>query len=348
VRGVHILGVGVTSFSGARCTERQLVREAVSSSLIDARLRARDVGAVVVAGRAGIAAVLEALAAPKGGGPPVCVSGSAALHVAWQDVANGAHDVVLCVGHDGAGRVPPVAVEALAAEARAYMASSDATEGHFARVAAKNRAQGAHNPRALLSAPVDHAAVLASEVLAWPLRRLMVAEPSQGAAAVIVGASEVRRRMGATGPRVRASVLVREAADGVLVAGARAARLAYHVAGIGPEDLDCAEIDDCSAAREIAAYEALQLVPEGRGPELVESGFTGRAGVLPVNTSGGALAQGDAGDASGIAQVCELVWQLRGEGEHRQVAGARMGLALAGGLEPGAGALASLTILGRG
>jgi acetyl-CoA acetyltransferase len=348
VRGVHILGVGVTSFSGARCSERQLVREAVSSSLIDARLRARDVGSVVVAGRAGVAPVLEALGVPKGGGPPVCVSGPAGLHVAWQDVANGAHDVVLCVGHDGAGRVPPVTVEALAAEARDYMASSGATEGHFARVAAKNRAQGAHNPRALLSAPADRHAVLASEMLAWPLRRLMVAEPSQGAAAVVVGASEVRRRMGATGPRLLASVVVREATAGVLAASARAARLAYQVAGIGPEDLDCAEIDDRSAAHEVAAYEALQLVPEGRGPELVDSGFTAPAGVLPVNTSGGALAQGDAGEASGIAQVCELAWQLRGEGEHRQVAGARVALALAGGLEHGAGALASLTILGSG
>jgi acetyl-CoA acetyltransferase len=141
---------------------------------------------------------------------------------------------------------------------------------------------------------------------------------------------------------------VREPAEGVLAASARAARLGYQIAGIGPEDLDCAEIDDRSAAREVAAYEALQLAPEGRGPELVESGFTARAGVLPVNTSGGALAQGDADGASGIAQVCELAWQLRGEGEHRQVAGARTGLALVGGLERDGCSLASLTILGSG
>jgi acetyl-CoA acetyltransferase len=228
------------------------------------------------------------------------------------------------------------------------MEASGATEEHFARVAAKNRAQGALNPRALLSAAVDLRAVLASEMLSWPLRRLMVSEPSEGAAAVVFGAGEIRRRMGANGPRVLASVLVREGADGALAASARAARLAYQVAGIGPEDLDCAEIDDRSAAREVATYEALQLAPEGQGPELVDSGFTARGGVLPVNMSGGMLAQGDAAGASGIAQLCELAWQLRGEAERRQVAGARAGLALAGGLERGGGSLASLTILGSG
>jgi len=348
VRGVHILGVGSTSFSGAGRTERALVRAAVSSALVDAGLKAADVDAVVLGAPTCVGPVLDVLEASKRAGPPVCVSGAAALHVGWQDVANGGHDVVLCVAHGGGGDEHGIAPEALAAEARQYMASSGATEQHFARVAAKNRAQGAHNPRALLTATVGQEAVLASEVVVWPLRRLMLAERSDGAAAVVFGSGETRRRSGAVGPRVLASVLVRGAADGMLAASARAARLAYQVAGLGPEDLDCAELDDRSAAREIAAYEALQLAPEGRGPDLVESGFTARGGVLPVNTSGGALAQGDADGAFGVAQVCELAWQLRGEAERRQVAGAHAGLALTGGRESDGRALASLTILGTG
>jgi acetyl-CoA acetyltransferase len=348
VRGVHILGVGATSFSGAERTERTLVRAAVSSALVDAGVGASDVDAVVLAAPGGVAPVLDVLEASRRAGPPVCVSGAAALHVAWQDVANGGHDVVLCVAHGSGGDAAGAAVETLAAEARHYMAASGATEQHFARVAAKNRAHGVHNPRALLTAAVGQDAVLASEVVVWPLRRLMLAQRSEGAAAVVFGSAETRRRTGAVGPRVLASVLVRDAADGMLAASARAARLAYQVAGLGPEDLDCAELDDRSAAREIAAYEALQLAPEGRGPELVESGFTTRGGVLPVNTSGGALSQGDADGAFGVAQVCELAWQLRGEAERRQVAGAHAGLALAGEHEADGRALASLTILGNG
>jgi acetyl-CoA acetyltransferase len=228
------------------------------------------------------------------------------------------------------------------------MDASGATEEHFARVVVKNRAHGAQNPRAPRSVPVDARAVHASELLEWPLRRLMLAEPSEGAAAVVLSTGQVGRRAGASGPRVLASVLVRESPDRALAASARAAHLSYHVAGVGPEDLDCAEVDDRSAAREIASYEALQLAPEGHGPELVDSGFTARGGVLPVNTSGGTLAQGDAAGASGIAQVCELAWQLRGDAGRRQVAGARTGLALAGGLERGGRSVASLTILGSG
>jgi acetyl-CoA acetyltransferase len=156
----------------------------------------------------------------------------------------------------------------------------------------------------------------------------MVAPAATGAAAVVLASREGLRRTASREVRVRASVLV-TAADGE-AAATRAARLAYQDAGLGPEDLDCAELDDRTAAGELAAYEALQFVPDGQGPELVESGFTALGGVLPVNTSGGLLSQGDATGASGLAQVCELAWQLRGKAGSRQVAGASAGLALSG------------------
>ena len=342
MRDVRLLGVGLTSFSREGRTG-QLANEAIDAALADAGLSSRDVGAVAVATDDANGDATDLLRDGRARGlRPVCASGGAALHVGWWAVASGAHDVALCVGYQGARpageRAAPL--QQLAAEAERYMAASGATEEHFARVAAKNRAHGAANPRALLRVPVDAAAVLASDLLVWPLHRLMVAQPSEGAAAVVLA--------GARAPRVRASMLVREGDDDVVAGAARAARRAYEAAGLGPDDVDCAEIDAPTAPRELAAYEALQFAPDGQGPELVDSGFTALGGVLPVNTSGGALAQGDATAAAGLAQLCELAWQLRGEAGRRQVAGARVGLALAGPLAEHPARVVSLTILSTG
>src|SRR5690606_21021146 len=125
-------------------------------------------------------------------------------------------------------------------------------------------------------------AVMESEMLAWPLRRLMVAAAADGAAAVIFASGAVRRRLGGHAARVRASVMLGD--SDAAATTVRAAMLAYQNAGVGPEDVDCAEVDDDTAAGELAAYEALQFAPQGQGPELVESGFTALGGVLPVNT----------------------------------------------------------------
>ena len=352
VRWVQVLGVGATSFAGAGRTADQLMREAVSGALADACLSSRDVEALAVAtgGDAQEAASLAVLGERvRRTFPAVSVSGAAAVHVGWQAVASGARDVVLCVGYERAR--PTVArteaVDALAAAAKRYMTASGATERHFASVTAKNRSQGADNPRALLTTPVDVAAVLESDLLAWPLRRLMVAPPSEGAAAIVLGAGDGHRAKAGV-PTLRASVVVRDGEVSVPEAVARAARLAYAAAGVGPDDVDCAEIDDCSAPGELVAYEALEFAPEGQGPELVESGFTALGGVLPVNTSGGALAQGDAVGAAGIAQLCELAWQLRGEAGRRQVSDARVALALASSVDEDGQPLVGLTILSRG
>lgn len=315
------------------------MREAATAALADAGLSARDVGAVAFASRAPRDRLVSALDRQV-----TLISGPTALHLGWQEVASGARDTVLCVGHDNLrGREPP-ALELFAARAKAYMDASGATERDFARVAAKNRVHGAANRRALLRHAVGAEEILGSELLAWPLRRLTVAPPAEAAAAVVLAGGDVRRRMGADGPQVCASVVVHQADGDARAATARAARLGYQMAGFGPEDVDCAEIDDCTAAAELGAYEPLLFVPDGRGPELIDSGFTSLGGVLPVNTSGGSIALGDAGSASGLAQLCELAWQLRGEAGNRQVAGAHAGLALQGGTS-GGDRFFSLTIL---
>jgi acetyl-CoA acetyltransferase len=323
VRSVYLLGVGAAAFAEPGRTTEDLERAAVAAALSDAGLRAPDV--------------------PDG----ATTGGREALQRGWDAVAHDAHDVVLCVGVERTGGLDgrDARLEAHARVAERYMTASGATPEHLARIAAQDRRQGSDNPRSLDPNSVDIAAVLASEIVAGPLRRLMVAPPAGGAAAVVLASGAACRRLGVRAPRVRASVLVHGDVEGTAIH--QAARRAYRMAGSGPDDIDCAEIADLSAAGEIAAYEALQFAPEGQGPELVDSGFTALGGVLPVNTSGGPLALGEAAGAAGIAQLCELAWQLRGDAGRRQVAGARMGLALC---RPPAGdngepPLVSLTVL---
>jgi acetyl-CoA acetyltransferase len=373
VSGVHLLGVGATSFSRRRRDPRPLAREAVGAALADAGLTPRAVDGIAIAGaEAGFeAGCFDVLDAPPGRFLCRCGLGASALHAAWKAVSSGASDVVVCIGHDpafcnpvgdkrqgGSGAGGPAggapSLQSLAVAARLYMRASGATEEHLARVVAKNRAHGAANPHALLRESVGVEEVLASDLLDWPLRRLMVATPAQGATAVVLGGREVGRRSGPRPPRLRTSILVDDGPAGggdsslgevpPAESAASAARLGYFAADLGPEDVDLAEIEDPTPVEELTAYEALELAPAGCGPELVESGFTALGGVVPVNPSGGALAQGRVSGNGAIRQLFELSLQLRDRAGSRQVPGARVALALGGGWLA-RGNLASLTIL---
>jgi acetyl-CoA acetyltransferase len=223
--------------------------------------------------------------------------------------------------------------------ARAYLAASGAGVDHLARTAVKNHRHGAHNPAAPRAAEVPLQAVLGSDPVAWPLTRMMVAPSTAGAAAVVLAS----RRASRAAPRVRASVLASD--DEGRADDERAGQLAYWAAGVGPEDLDCAEVHDDTAASELAAYETLQLAAPGHGPELIESGFTALGGVLPVNTSGGLLSLGELDGVSAIAQVCELHAQLTGAAGARQVPGARIAIAHSRGPAHDGGGLAAVTVI---
>ena len=142
---------------------------------------------------------------------------------------------------------------------------------------------------------------------------------------------------------MRASVLLDEDSSGGSSAS-RAARLGYFSAGLGPEEIDLAEIEDPTPVDELAAYEALEFAPDGSGPELVDSGFTALGGVVPVNPSGGSLSQGHVRGAGGILQLVELSLQLRDRAGQRQVPGARVGLGLAGSATA-PGKVTAMTIL---
>jgi acetyl-CoA acyltransferase len=300
-----------------------------------------------------------------------CASASSALHLGWQAVAAGMNDVVLClgaeklshedktVGMEAIGTAIDIEMRAELAEevraddgdddgsrrsffmdlyadmARRYMRASGATVEHFAQVAVKNQHNGARNPRAQYGGEITVEDVLASRRVVDPLTLLMCSPISDGAAAVVLMSAQRARRLGVSGPRIRASVVrsgVRHDKDDPTAgSAARAARAAYEQAALGPRDLDVAEVHDASAPAELIVYEQIGLAAPGRGPELIESGRTRLDGALPVNTSGGLLSKGHPIGATGIAQVCEATWQLRGEAGARQVPGARVALTQNGG-----------------
>lgn len=311
-----------------------------------------------------------------------CASGSSAFHLAWQAVASGACDIVLAVGaekmsHPDRQRTFDALASAIdiaaaadgtedtfprieagrsafmdlyAQEARAYMASSGAEPADFARVAVKNQHNGALNPRAQYGAELTVDEVLASREIVYPLTLLMCSPVSDGAAAAVLVSDEVGRRLGPAGrPPVRvAASVVRSGLGKRGSSAAVAAAKAYELAGIGPEDVSCAELHDASAPAELELMEALGLAAPGDAVRLVREGATAIGGRIPVNPSGGLLAKGHPVGATGIAQLCEATWQLRGEAGGRQVAGARVALTQnAGGWLFGDNAVAAVTLLSR-
>ncbi len=240
-----------------------------------------------------------------------------------------------------------------AAAARHHMQQYGTRIEHFAAIAAKNSLHGSLNPRAQYQQARTVEEVLASPVVAEPLTRLMCSPIGDGAAAALVVSPEFLERRGHEAPRpvrIAASVLGsgRDRSAGEPGPVTELARRAYEIAGIGPEDVDVAEVHDATAPAELMLYEELGFCPTGEGKRLVESGETRLGGARPVNTSGGLIAKGHPVGATGIAQIVELVDQLRGRAGRRQVEGARVGLAEnTGGVvrtEPAAIAIHVLTV----
>jgi len=236
--------------------------------------------------------------------------------------------------------------------ARRRMAVHGDTLEDFAQVKVKNAALGALNPNARYRKRVTADEVAASAVVADPLRLLDICATSDGGAALVLTGMEFARRHGVAEPvQIRAvstvtprypttaldlpdiatdSAVAVEPTDGTFRASI--ARAAYEEAGIGPEDLSLAEVYDLSTALELQWYEDLGLCGEGEAAKLLREGATAPGGRIPVNTSGGLASFGEAVPAQAIAQVCELVWQLRGDAGDRQVARARVGITANQGL----------------
>ena len=233
----------------------------------------------------------------------------------------------------GGGGGKSMFMDIYAAIIRGHMAQYGTTQETIAKVAVKNHHHGALNPRAQYQEEVTVEEVLASREVAYPLTLLMCSPIGDGAAAALIVSPEYARRKGLEGPKVAASVVVSgnlpDSTDEL--AEPRAAKLAYEMANLGPDDIDVAEVHDATAAAEILAYEDLGFCARGEGGRLVEDGVTTLGGALPVNTSGGLVSKGHPVGATGIAQLCEITWQLRGDAGARQVEGARIGLTQNGG-----------------
>ncbi|MFF7458624.1 thiolase family protein [Kitasatospora sp. NPDC008115] len=243
-----------------------------------------------------------------------------------------------------------VFMEIYASLARAHMQRFATTEAHLAAVAAKNHAHSVHNPRAHFRRPFTAEEVLAARRVAWPLTVPMCSPVSDGAAAAVVTRADFPHEESAVA--VLGSALLsgtdRAAHDAEQHIGRRAALAAYERAGLGPRDVDVAEVHDATAFGEIQQAENLGFCPIGDGGPWSASGASTLGGALPVNPSGGLESRGHPVSATGLAQIFELVTQLRGRAGARQVPGARIAVAEnGGGLYGIEEAVAAVTILGR-
>jgi acetyl-CoA acetyltransferase len=236
--------------------------------------------------------------------------------------------------------------------ARRRMELFGATCEDFARVKVKNSRHGYTNKNARYKKTYTVEEVLESPVVSDPLRLLMICATSDGGAALVLSSLEFARRHGARDPvRVAAVSTVTPAypnttldmpnfstdsAAGVALPDTpfkdSIAKRAYEQAGLGPEDVDVAEVYDLSSALELDWYENVGLCAPGEAEKLLRDGDTALGGRIPVNPSGGLSCFGEAVPAQALAQVCELAWQLRGQAGARQVEGARVGITANQGL----------------
>ncbi|KDQ70072.1 MULTISPECIES: thiolase family protein [Streptomyces] len=256
------------------------------------------------------------------------------------------------VDDTGAGR-RSVFMDIYAAMARAHMNTFGTTQRQIAAVAEKNHRHAMHNDKAHHRTPLTVEEILAARPLAFPLTVPMCAPITDGAAAVVVCGQRGLRRLAGAERHVRVlACVVGTGVERPLEASDRhitrlLADRAYEEAGVGPEDMDVAELHDATAFAEIQLTELLGLCEPGAGGEAAERGVTTLGGRLPVNPSGGLESKGHPLGATGLAQVYELVQQLRGEGGVRQVDRARIGIAEnGGGFYSGEEAVSAITVVG--
>lgn len=216
--------------------------------------------------------------------------------------------------------------------ARMHMDRYGTTRRQLGVIAAKAHNNSVHNPNAQFTFPMTVEEVLADREVSWPLTRAMCAPVGDGAAAAVLCSERFLSRHGkGRAVRIRASVLRSGTRDGESDICARASAAAYEMAGLGPGDIDVVEVHDATAFGELYQTEQMGFCPLGEGGPFAESGATAIGGRIPVNPSGGLIARGHPVGGSGIAQVHELVVQLRGEAGPRQVQGVCIALAENGG-----------------
>jgi acetyl-CoA C-acetyltransferase len=255
-----------------------------------------------------------------------------------------ATDVVACMAQPEAEYIYGVSLPAMAGMfARLYMKKYGVTSEHLARVAIKNHANGLLNPYAHIQMKITLEGILthpdsivSNPVVADPLRLYDCCPVSDGAAAVLLTTPETARKLGNKAPITVAGIgqatdthALHEREDPTdLKAVTRAAQKAFAMAGCQPQDVDVAELHDAFTILEIAESEHAGFFAKGEGAKALQAGETSLGGKLPINPSGGLKSRGHPVGATGVAQAVELVWQLRGEADERQVKNAQTGFTL--------------------
>jgi acetyl-CoA C-acetyltransferase len=377
MRSVSVIGVGMTPFGKHEASIKSLAVSACREALVDAgqpKVDALYVGNFMGGQLAGQEILGSMLANELGLGPipaakmeGACASGGIAFRQAYHMVAAGIYDTVLVVGVEKMTHAPTSQVtHAINAAmdndsnegisgltfpgffgvvANRYMHENGAEKKHLAMVALKNRMYAMNNPKAQFRKETSLEEIMQARIVTDPLGLFDCSPITDGAAAVVITAGEhgvkVLASAQASGPP-----LMQEIPDLLSIAAIReAGRQAYEQAGIGPDDIDVAEIHDCFSMTEILAIESLGFFEKGTGWKAVEQGLTKHGGKVPVNTSGGLLSRGHPIGATGVSQIVQIVSQMRGHAPN-QVEKARIGLAQNLG---GTGAFATVHIFeGKG
>jgi len=284
-----------------------------------------------------------------------CASGGLALRQGYMSIASGMHDIVIVGGvekmtdvvESEATNILAMGLDqewesffgvtfpgVYAMIATKHMHDYGTTKEQLAQVAVKNHANGALNPYAQFKKAIPIDTVLKASMVATPLGMLDCSPLSDGAAAVVICAADIAKKYTEKPVKIIGSG---QASDMFPVHGrenictfestVHAAKKAYKQANIEPKDIDLAEVHDCFTIAEILAIEDLGFVKKGEGGKAIENKITTLDGRIPINTSGGLKAKGHPIGATGIAQVAEIVTQLRGQADKRQVKDAKIGLA---------------------
>ncbi len=281
-----------------------------------------------------------------------CATGATAFREAWMSIKAGVFDCVLAVGVEqmgrgllggggggkgipkegllGSGTMPAVFAEAGMEHTRNY----GTTFEQFAKVSVKNHHHSTMNPKAMYQIETPLETVMNSEMISYPNTKLMCSVNVDGSAAAVLVSEKKAKELGmGRAVKVLASVLASDpytdrdlTMPDVNAVTRIAAKQAYEMAGVGPEDINLVELHDCFATAEILHYENLGLCKDGEAGRLIDDGEVALGGRVPVNVSGGLLSKGHPLGATGIANIYEISTHLRGEADKRQVEGARIGM----------------------
>jgi len=358
---VYILGVDMIKFG--RFPERtvpSLGAEAALLALDDAGLTIQDMEALYCGNLGQSSGMVGQRILQEIGqtGIPVvncanaCATGATAFREAWTSIKAGLYDVVLAVGVEqmgkgllggtgagkgipkegllGSGSMPAVFAEAGMEHARKY----GTTFEQFAKISVKNHHHSTMNPKAMYQIETPLEDVMNAEMISYPNSKLMCSVNVDGSAAAVLVSEKKAKELGMERVvKVKASILSSDpyqerdlVMPDVNTCTRKAAKEAYEMAGVGPEDIDLVELHDCFATAEMLHYENLGLCKDGDAGRMIDEGEVALGGRVPVNVSGGLLSKGHPLGATGIANIYEVSTHLRGEAGERQVEGAKLGL----------------------